>query len=156
MTGSFMSFDPNRIIGFLVLSGHGVRDGSAWNRRRASAMAGFCCVTLAACSPQLLPSENPPEAKSPPPSQQIIERTALDFIRGIKLPGKPEVSQLRRAMISAPADWVICVRSNAPPYQPYAIFMNGNTVVHYRLAVVYDDCAHEIYVPVVDPAEAAK
>ena len=69
-----------------------------------------------------------------------------------KLTGKPEVSELRRAMVSAPADWLVCLRSNVPPFQPYALFLNGNQLVHFRLAVLYDDCAREMYMPVIDPS----
>ena len=87
------------------------------------------------------------EPKSLPPNEDAIEKGAKTVFQTAKLGGAPEVSELRKALASAPADWLVCLRSNAPPFQPYAMFFKGNALVDYRLAVLYDDCAREMYVP---------
>jgi hypothetical protein len=68
-----------------------------------------------------------------------------------KLAGAPEISELRRAIAIAPGDWLVCLRSNAPPFRRYAIFFKGNQMADFRLAVLYDDCEREIYVPLGPP-----
>jgi hypothetical protein len=90
-----------------------------------------------------------PEPQSVPPDEPAIERGVKDLFRQVKLTGTPEVSELRKAIASAPADWLLCVRSSVPPFQPYAMFFKGNSVVDYRLAVLYDDCAREMYIPLM-------
>jgi hypothetical protein len=92
------------------------------------------------------------EPKSVPPTEQAIAQAAKAVVTATKLTGKPEVSELRRAAVSAPADWLVCLRSNVPPFQPYALFLNGNELRYFRLAVLYDDCAREMYMPVIDPS----
>ena len=89
-----------------------------------------------------------PEPKSLPPDSQTIEKTAKTVFQLVKLTGTMEISELRKAVLSAPADWIVCLRSNVPPFRPYAMFFNGNIIVTYRMAVLYDDCAREMYVQV--------
>lgn len=105
---------------------------------------GLLVAGCASENAQVQPGLQP---QSTPPDQQAIEKAAQDVMLSAKLPGAPEISELRRAFVSAPADWLVCLRSNVPPFQPYALFLNGNQLVHYRQAVVYDDCAREMYVP---------
>jgi len=112
-------------------------------------MAG--CLVLTACASEDL-VRLAPEPKSAPPTERGIDRAVKDLTTAAKLAGKPEVSEVRRAKIMAPGDWLICVRSNAPPFLPYALFLNGDQLQHFRVAVLYDDCAREMYAPVIDPS----
>jgi hypothetical protein len=116
------------------------------------AMAGCASLCLAACASEDLSRQAAPEPKSTPPTEQGIDQAAKAVMAAAKLAGKAEVSELRRAMVSAPADWLVCLRSNVPPFRPYALFLKGNELVHFRLAVLYDDCAREMYMPVIDPS----
>ena len=70
--------------------------------------------------------------------------------KAAKWVGPPEASPVRRAHLLAPADWIVCARSGARDLSPpYAIFFNGNSVQHFRLAVEMDDCLREPYALVV-------
>jgi len=116
-----------------------------WRRAPAVAVA----LLTVACSRLDYAGPSAYEPKSLPPTEQAIERGARDILQRVKLVGTPEVSELRKALPSAPADWLVCVRSSAPPFRPYAAFFKGDELVDYRLAVLYDDCAREMYVPLI-------
>jgi hypothetical protein len=117
---------------------------------RAAARSAFIvglCLALASCAWENVRSVNP-EPKSAQPELSAIESSAKTVYTTAKLSGTLEISELRQAVPSAPADWIVCLRSNAPPARVYAMFFNGNTLASYRLAVLYDDCAREVYVQV--------
>jgi hypothetical protein len=88
------------------------------------------------------------ENTSPPPSEQAIEQAAKRVFTVGKLAGKPEITEPRRAYPLAPGEWIVCLRSNVPPFVTYAMFFKEDKLVNYRLAVLYDDCAREVYVEV--------
>ena len=113
---------------------------------KSIALVGCLCLALAGCS-GVGSRQIVIQPTSFPPNEEAIEQGAKDVFERVKLTGAPEVSELRKAIVSAPADWFVCLRSNAPPFHPYAIFFNANQLVDFRLAVLYDDCAREMYVP---------
>ena len=108
-----------------VMSGRSLLDSLAGRRRsgRASPIAAIVCLAplLQACV--LAESRLAlPEPQSAPPDEPAIERAVKSVFQQVKLTGMPEVSELRQAFVSAPADWLVCVRSNVPPFRPYAMF----------------------------------
>jgi hypothetical protein len=134
------------------MSGHRkfVPPGAREKSRRAStiAKASCLCLSLAACSWTASLQQVTDEPRSTPPTEEAIETAAKTVFKTAKLPGAPEISELRRAVPSAPAEWLVCLRSNAPPFHAYALFFKGDQMADYRLAVLYDDCAREMYMPV--------
>jgi hypothetical protein len=110
---------------------------------------------LTACSwtGSLQPIADQPQ--STPPTEEAIGAAAKQVFTTVKLAGAPEISEVRRAMPSAPAEWLVCLRSNAPPFHVYALFFSSNQMADYRLAVLYDDCAREMYIPVAPEVAAA-
>ena len=60
-----------------------------------------------------------------------------------------------RRICSRPADWIVCAQSSARDLSPpYAMFFNGDKMVHYRIAVEIDDCRRAPYAPVADAGRA--
>jgi len=50
----------------------------------------------------------------------------------LKLPGGPEMSQLRPAVASSLADWMFCLRSDADDIpRNYALFVADNEIISY-------------------------
>jgi hypothetical protein len=130
---------------------HRVSPSTARERSRGAsvvATASCLCLVLAACSwtGSLQPIADGPQ--STPPTEAAIGAAVKEVFTKVKLAGAPEISELRRALPSAPADWLMCLRSNTPPFHAYALFFKGNEMADYRLAVLYDDCAREMYVPI--------
>jgi hypothetical protein len=65
-----------------------------------------------------------------------------------KLTGYPRVSPARPAPVNAVADWVICLRSDADnDPRIYALLIQNNEIVDYRLALAIDGCEREQYGP---------
>ena len=59
---------------------------------------------------------------------------------------------MRQAHPLAPADWMVCAQSSARDLSPpYAMFFNGDRMVHFRIAVELDDCRRVPYAPVQEP-----
>ena len=57
---------------------------------------------------------------------------------------------MRQAHLLAPADWIVCAQSGARDLSPpYAMFFEGDKMVHYRIAVQVDDCRYVPYAPAV-------
>ena len=109
---------------------------------------GVLSLGLSACSwldsPRLVgagPASSAPEPKA-------IELAVDSVMRSTKLAGDPQVSMVRRANITALADWIVCLRGNTSVFQPYALFFRGDKLVDYRLAVLADDCGLESYMPI--------
>src|ERR1700732_4410504 len=61
----------------------------------------------------------------------------------VKLTGYPRVSPVRKAPVSALGDWIVCMKSDAESDQRvYALIIQGNEIVDYRLALIIDGCAN--------------
>jgi hypothetical protein len=68
--------------------------------------------------------------------------------QAVKLTGYPRVGQVRRAPVSALGDWIVCLRSDAEgDPRVYALFIQNNDIVDYRLALIIDGCASERFEP---------
>jgi hypothetical protein len=108
---------------------------------------GLLSLGLASCSwldsPRLAagPSTSAPEPKA-------IEQAVDSVMRRTQLGGEPQISMVRRANITALADWIVCLRGHTSAFQSYALFFRGDKLVDYRLAVLADDCGLESYMPI--------
>ena len=108
---------------------------------------GLVGVTLAGCS-WLDSPRFPTASASVAPDPRAIERAVGDVAKSTKLAGTPHVSPVRRANVTALADWIVCLRGDERgAFQPYALFFRGDQMVDYRLAVMADDCGLESYLP---------
>jgi hypothetical protein len=104
---------------------------------------------LAACS---LGQFNPPSLQGVDtaeiPNLAVMSDKIQEAFKTAKLTGYPRVSRVRQAPITAPADWMVCLRSDAEndPHT-YALFLQKNEVVDFRLALQVDQCSNETYAP---------
>jgi hypothetical protein len=72
--------------------------------------------------------------------------------QAVKLTGYPRVSRVRRAPVSALGDWMVCLRSDAESDpRVYALLIQDNAIVDYRLALTIDGCANERFEPLPTP-----
>jgi hypothetical protein len=111
------------------------------------------CAALAGCA--VIGPNPPPRVVSPPPAEQALERSLAAVAKTVKWLGLVEASPVRQAHPLSPADWIVCAQNGAHDFsQPYAMFFNGDTMVHYRIAVEIDDCLHAPYAPVALPGAA--
>ena len=70
----------------------------------------------------------------------------------VKLTGYPRISPVRKAPVSALGDWIVCLRSDAESDpRAYALIIQNNEIVDYRLAVIIDGCASERFEPLPSP-----
>jgi hypothetical protein len=111
---------------------------------------------LAGCA-ALGMAEPPPRVVSQPPTEMALETSLVTVARTVKWFGMVEASPVRQAHPLAPADWIVCAQSGARDLSPaYAMFFNGDSMVHFRIAVEIDDCRRAPYAPVTalvpDPA----
>jgi hypothetical protein len=74
-----------------------------------------------------------------------------DTFKAVKLTGYPRVSPVRRAPVSALADWIVCLTSDADSDRVYALLVQDNQIVDYRLALMVDGCASERFEPLPGP-----
>jgi hypothetical protein len=114
-------------------------------------MRGCClvllCVTVGGCV--AIGPNPPPRSVSQPPAEVALEQGVLAVARTVKWMGLVEASPVRQAHPLSPADWIVCAQSGARDLSPpYAMFFNGDQMVHFRIAVEIDDCGHEPYAPV--------
>ena len=112
-----------------------------------AALAG----ALAGCS-GLGMIEPPQRVVSQPPLELALAKSVTQVAKSVKWTGMPEASPVRQAHPLAPADWVVCAQSSARDLSPpYAMFFNGDKMVHFRIAVELDDCRRVPYAPVPEP-----
>lgn len=107
------------------------------------------CLLVAACASEPLPPL--PEALAKPtlrgpPDAAALRAGVERVVTETKLTGVIEVSELRQAHALAPAEWIVCVRSNDPKGLPrYAVFFREKLVIEYRIGVALDGCDRETY-----------
>ena len=110
------------------------------------------CAALVGCA--VLGQDPPPRTLSQPPAEVALEQSLKTVAKTVKWAGVVEASPVRQAHLLAPADWIVCAQSGARDLSPpYAMFFNGDTMVHFRIAVEIDDCRRAPYAPVIVPAE---
>jgi hypothetical protein len=72
--------------------------------------------------------------------------------KAVKLTGYPRVSPVRKAPVSALGDWIVCLMSDAESdSRVYALLIQNNEIVDYRLALMIDGCAGERFGPLPGP-----
>src|SRR3954451_8421408 len=82
------------------------------------------------------------------PDAAAIATSVAAIAAAAKLPPPIEVSAVRSAHPLAPADWMFCMKSDAPDQvQRYAVFMKGKEVAAYRTGVLLDRCDNDTYTP---------
>jgi hypothetical protein len=108
---------------------------------------GMVGVGLAGCS-WLDSPRFPSSSASIAPEPRAIEQAVFSVVKSTNLAGNPQISPVRRANVTALADWIVCLRGDSRgAFQPYALFFRGDQLVDYRLAVLADDCGLESYLP---------
>jgi drug/metabolite transporter (DMT)-like permease len=108
----------------------------------------YVVVALSGCSWAGSPEVAAGFSVSKPPTVAALKGGIMKAFDAAKLTGTPEVSPLRRALLSAPGDWITCLRgAGKNGAHPYAVFFNGDTLVTYRVAVLLDACQREPYAP---------
>jgi hypothetical protein len=78
------------------------------------------------------------------PNVVVLAAKIQDTFKTVKLTGYPRISPARRAPVSALGDWIVCLRSDAESDpRVYALLIQNNDIVDYRLALIIDGCANE-------------
>src|SRR5262245_46213666 len=122
--------------------------GRCWLVLCGAALGGVVAASLGGCS-GIGMIEPPARVVSPPPSDVALQKNLKTIADTVKWPGMPEASPVRLAHPLAPADWMLCVQSPARDLSPvYAVFFNGDKLIHYRIAVEVDECGRTPYAPV--------
>jgi hypothetical protein len=119
---------------------------------RACRLALLCAVlgVVGGCS---VVGREPTIGLSQPPSEIALEKGLRHVAETVKWSGV-EASPVRQAHALAPSDWIVCAQSSARDLSPpYAMFFEGDKMVHFRIAVVLDDCARVPYAPVISLTE---
>jgi len=108
--------------------------------------AGFAAV-LGGCA--VVGYDPPPRVTSQPPGELALQTSIKLVAKTVSWSGVVEASPVRQAHVISPADWIVCAQSGARDLsRPYALFFNGDTMVHFRIAVQIDACARAPYAPV--------
>jgi hypothetical protein len=82
------------------------------------------------------------------PDAAAIATSVAAIAAAAKLPPPIEVSAVRAAHPLSPADWMFCMKSDAPDQvQRYAVFMKGKELAGYRTGVLLDRCEDDTYKP---------
>ena len=109
----------------------------------------FVGLFLAGCSLGEIGSRSAPAGNSSAmPEFGPLAARVQEIFKTLKLPGAPKVSRVRNAHLLAPADWILCLKSDVETDRHiYALFVRDNTIVDYRLAVLLDQCEHDQFEP---------
>jgi hypothetical protein len=108
----------------------------------------FAGLILAGCSLGADPLTPPRLEAENAPSITALAGKIQNVFGAVKLSGYPRVSQFRKAPVTALADWMVCLRSDAETdSHVYALLILGNEIVDYRLALMIDECANERFEP---------
>jgi len=82
------------------------------------------------------------------PDIAVLADKIQQTFRVVKLTGYPRVSQVRQAPVSALGDWLVCLRSDADnDPRIYALLIQNDDIVDYRLALGIDGCERERFGP---------
>lgn len=103
---------------------------------------------LGGCSSILdwLPAEPDPEPTAS--EMAVLAGKIQPIFANLKLPGGPQVSPVHKTEAVSIANWVICLRNDAPgQMQYYAVFVKRADVVETRRAIVMDRCEEQSFTP---------
>jgi hypothetical protein len=121
--------------------------------RLSSAFAG---IFLAGCSLGADPSPMAQLDTVTVPNIEALAGKIEDTFKTVKLMGYPRVSPVRKAPVTALGDWIVCLRSDAEgDARTYALIIENNEIVDYRLALSIDGCAGEVFAPLPSPSPPA-
>jgi hypothetical protein len=110
----------------------------------AGLILGGCSLGAGGADPATPPRL---EAANPPDISRLSSKIQ-DVFRSAKLSGYPRISPAHEAPVTALADWVVCLRSDAEnDPRTYALLISGSEVVDYRLALTIDQCANQRFGP---------
>ena len=115
-----------------------------------SALLSGCSILLDAELPTL------PDPEPDSTDLNVIFEKIAGIYPGLKLTGAPLISRVRKSESVSIANWVICLRNDAPAdtatdARYYAVFIKKNEIVDYRLAVVLDRCEMQSFEPLPKP-----
>jgi hypothetical protein len=108
----------------------------------------LACLGAGACS-VVLPYER---SNAPVLTDRVVSQAVRAAFAEAKLPGAPEVSQIRAAHPVSPGDWLLCLRSSEARQQRlhYALYFTGSVYVRSQLAALVDRCDDDTYLPFVE------
>jgi hypothetical protein len=109
--------------------------------RLLPALAG---LILTGCA---LDPDGAPLASASVPNVTALAPRIQETFRSAKLTGYPRVSPVRRAPVSALADWIVCMTSDIDGDRVYALLIQNDLIVDYRLALIVDGCASARFEP---------
>ena len=117
----------------------------------------FAGLVLAGCALGADPAPMlQPDTMTVPDIAPLAPRIQNTFNEA-KLTGSPRVSSVRKAPVSALGDWAVCLRSDAPgDPRVYALFIQNNEIVDFRLALIVDGCANVSFDPLPSPPPPIK
>jgi hypothetical protein len=112
----------------------------------------FAGLLLAGCALGADPGPlTQPDTVNVPDMAALAPKIQSTFT-AVKLTGYPRVSPVRKAPVSALGDWIVCLRSDAESdSRIYALLIQNNEIVDYRLALMIDGCAGERFGPLPGP-----
>jgi hypothetical protein len=109
-------------------------------------------LILAGCSLGADPALLPQLEGANLPNIAALAGKIQETFKSVKLTGYPRVSQARQAPVSALGDWIVCLRSDAESDpRVYALLIQNNDIVDYRLALIIDGCANQSFAPLPSP-----
>jgi hypothetical protein len=112
----------------------------------------FAGLILAGCALGADPAPRTPLDTVNVPDIAALAPKIEGIFQGVKLTGYPRVSPVRRAPVSALGDWIICLRSDFESDPSiYALLIQNNDIVDYRLALIIDGCTNERFAPLPAP-----
>ena len=86
------------------------------------------------------------------PDMAVLAPKIQSTFKTVKLTGYPRVSPVRKAPVSALGDWIVCLMSDTEgDSRVYALLIQNNEIVDYRLALIIDGCAGERFGPLPGP-----
>jgi hypothetical protein len=110
-------------------------------------VAMLACICAAACSlsESVFPDPEPGEG-----DYRTVAVEVRQVFDRLKLPGRPEISDVHRNRSPFPADWALCLRNDDPARrQYYTLFFRNKKVTDYRLSVIADACETDSFAPLV-------
>jgi hypothetical protein len=117
--------------------------------RLSPALAG---LMLAGCALGADPAPQAPLDTVNVPDMAALAPKILSTFKTVKLTGYPRVSPVRKAPVSALGDWIVCLMSDTESdSRVYALLIQNNDIVDFRLALIIDGCANERFAPLPTP-----
>jgi hypothetical protein len=111
----------------------------------------FAGLILAGCALGADPAPLPQLDSTNVPDLAALAPGIQDTFKSVKLAGYPRVSPARGAPVSALGDWIVCLTSDADSDRVYALLIQNNAIVDYRLALLIDGCASARFEPLPSP-----